>query len=389
MAEPESGEVTQDFATPQWQQWTFNVSQSPLLSNFSDEFIKGNNFVKSLEWSPDGACLLSNSEDNAIRLFEYHTIASDTGSHMKASLFVNPGGAVYDMKWYPKMNSQDLSSCCFLTTSKDHPIHLWDGFSGQLRASYRYFNNLDELSSAYCITFDGQNNLYCGLTKGEIGAFDISRPGRDPVLSINNGSLSQRKKRRLQTGIISCLRFQAESTLFGAGSYDNSVAIYDSRDTSQPSFFLYPQNSNGDSEGSGVTQIEFAEGLLFSASRKSNHVLCWDLRNPSQVLHQYWRISNTNQHVLFHLSPPASSVQMLASGSQDGQVLFYDLEGHLVSQVLAHHDACGTVQFHPFMNLLATGSGERKFNFLFDDSPRTEPVSDPRVSIWSLPLQST
>ena len=33
-----------------------------------------NNFLKGVKWSPDGTCLLTNSEDHKIRLFEMYEI---------------------------------------------------------------------------------------------------------------------------------------------------------------------------------------------------------------------------------------------------------------------------------------------------------------------------
>jgi telomerase Cajal body protein 1 len=40
---------------------------------------------------------------------------------------------VYDFCWYPMMRPGDLASCCYVSTSRDHPIHLWDAFTGQVR----------------------------------------------------------------------------------------------------------------------------------------------------------------------------------------------------------------------------------------------------------------
>jgi WD40 repeat protein len=51
------------------------------------------------------------------------------------------------------MQPSEPASCCYLSTSRDHPIHLWDAFTGQLRASYRAYDHMDELAAAYCVTF--------------------------------------------------------------------------------------------------------------------------------------------------------------------------------------------------------------------------------------------
>ena len=32
--------------------------------------------------------------------------------------------------------------CSLISTSKDHPVHLWDAFTGHIRCSYLSFNHL-------------------------------------------------------------------------------------------------------------------------------------------------------------------------------------------------------------------------------------------------------
>lgn len=58
--------------------------------------------------------------------------------------------------------------------------------------------------------------------------------------------------------------------------------------------------------GSGVTQIEFSPcgTKLFSAVRRNNEFLCWDLRNPGTILYSLQgRQSDTNQRIQFNLAP--------------------------------------------------------------------------------------
>lgn len=77
------------------------------------------------------------------------------------------GETVYDFQWYPLMQATDPSTCCFASTSRDHPIHLWDAFTGTLRASYRAYNHLDELTAATSIAFspNGQK-IFAGKRPG-------------------------------------------------------------------------------------------------------------------------------------------------------------------------------------------------------------------------------
>ncbi|KAF9920782.1 Telomerase Cajal body protein 1, partial [Modicella reniformis] len=63
-----------------------------------------------------------NNEWYTYQLFEYTPLAP--------GLLIKEGEVVYDMCWYPAMNSQDPGTCCVLSSSRDHPVHLWDAYTG-------------------------------------------------------------------------------------------------------------------------------------------------------------------------------------------------------------------------------------------------------------------
>lgn len=63
--------------------------------------------------------------------------------------------------------------------------------------------------------------------------------------------------------------------------------------------------------GSGVTQIEFSScGMkLFSVVRKNSEFLCWDLRNPGNILYSLGgRQSNTNQRIQFDITTDTEQI---------------------------------------------------------------------------------
>lgn len=65
-----------------------------------------------------------------------------------------------------------LSSC------RDNPIHLWDAYSGQLVATYRAYNQVDEVVAANCVAFDAAGaKIYSGYDK-TVRIFDVTQPGR-------------------------------------------------------------------------------------------------------------------------------------------------------------------------------------------------------------------
>lgn len=134
-----------------------------------------NNFLKGVKWSPDGTCLLSNSDDNILRLFE----PSLTEQPSRSVLQFYPGDTIFDYEWYPLMRSMDPNTCCLASTSRGHPIHLWDAFTGARRASYCAYDHLDEPVSALSLCFNPSGeNIIAGYDE-EIRIFDLTQPGRN------------------------------------------------------------------------------------------------------------------------------------------------------------------------------------------------------------------
>lgn len=73
----------------------------------------------------------------------------------------------------------DLLFFSLASSSRDNPVHVWDAFYGEVRASFRPYNHLDELTAAHSLCFspDGAQ-LYCGFDK-MVRVFHTERPGRD------------------------------------------------------------------------------------------------------------------------------------------------------------------------------------------------------------------
>jgi WD40 repeat protein len=147
-----------------------------------------------IKWSPDGLCLLACADDQSVRLFEVQQGSpsaspstssvtpgwSDEHETMRSVLKVHEGETVYDMAWLPGMSSSSPESCVFFTTSKDHPVHAWDAFTGVSRGSYCAYTDAEELDSALSVCFDsmGGDKIYAGYNN-LIRVYDVTRPGRE------------------------------------------------------------------------------------------------------------------------------------------------------------------------------------------------------------------
>lgn len=211
------------------------------------------NFLKSLQFSPDGSCLLSSSENGRLQVWnvtdngfvernKYYYYSSTTNESTELAPVqeistdvkisnplsmqhdINAGESVFDCKWHPYANAQDSNSFCFATTCRDHPIHIWDATTGTIRGTYRSHNHLDELDTANCLTFNlTGERIYSGSNR-MIRCFDVANPG------CGHTDIPTCKSRRDvmgQKGIISALSFNPDySGAYAAGSFNNSVCIY-------------------------------------------------------------------------------------------------------------------------------------------------------------------
>lgn len=131
------------------------------------------NFFKGCKWAPDGLCLMTNSDDNTIRLINTpsQVLAKQAPQdndlyEIDSCLSIKEAETIYDFAWWPLMNSMYPSTCCLATTARDQPIHLWDAFSGNLRATYIAKNNVDEVKCAHSLAFScSGEQMVCGFNK--------------------------------------------------------------------------------------------------------------------------------------------------------------------------------------------------------------------------------
>lgn len=354
-----------------------DFSQNPqmLTGSWAEYTHTPENYLKGCKWAPDGSCILSNSADNVLRVYnlpsEIYSGSWDLLSEMSPVLRMTEGDTIYDYCWFPKMSSLDPDTCFIASSSRDNPVHIWDAFYGDLRATFRPYNHLDELTAAHSLRFspDG-SQLYCGFEK-TVRVFYTERPGRDceerPTVVKKQG----------QSGIISCLAFSPSQPVYACGSYSRTVGLYSCEDGSM--LALLPQRHNG-----GVTHLLFSpDGYhLYTGGRKDPEILCWDLRDPGRVLFSLPRTVSTNQRIYFDLDP---SGRYLMSGDTEGVMSVWDIltapsDGNEdvlqpFLQFQAHRDCTNGISIHPFMPLVASCSGQRQFPSP-DDSDGSDSESD-------------
>jgi len=335
--------------------------------------------LRGCTWAPDGLCILSNSHDNILRLFnlprglltgQFNNIEPE----MESVLQIPEGESIYDYAWWPLMNSMDPPTCCFVSTAKSQPIHLFDAFNGKLRATYRIINRLDEVATANSVCFSPCGvRLFAGLD-AEYRIFDTQIPGKEStVVSL-----------RHQKGIISTMVASSTGVL-ATGTYNKHIGLYDSESGEQ--ITLMENTHRG-----GITQLKFIqdnENYLLSGARKCSRLKCWDLRKMTVPVWEVTRECSTNQRIQFDIS---TSGKFLLSGSTQGKLHFWGLSlgGSMIQEakvVEAHRSASNAASIHPFAPICASGSGQRVFPAVADsdseDTLTATPVSDNSLTLWT------
>lgn len=304
--------------------------------------------------------------------------ADEAADSYAANCVVNEGESVYDFCWYPYMSASDPVTSVFATTSRDHPIHLWDASSGQLRCTYRAYDAVDEITAAFSIAFNPTGTkIFAGYNKS-VRVFDLHRPGRD----FEQYSTVQGNKEG-QTGIMSAMAFcPTHSGMLAIGSYSKTAAIY-REDNMELLYVLHGH------EG-GITHVQFSKdgNYLYTGGRKDPYILCWDMRKAVDVVYKLYRSSeDTNQRILFDIDPLS---RHLCTGGQDGIVHIYDLQtGQWVSGFQAALDTVNGFSFHPFLPMATSSSGQRRFVGPDDGNEELHLSGEENcASVWSFSVAS-
>ena len=388
--------------------------ESPLLIARSADIKGEGNFPQGCSFSPDFLCILtSTAGDHRLRLYNTPTVheRNVTPVEWQTALSIQGGDSIRSYSWFPHMNSSNAASCCFLAAGRDQPIHLYDAYTGRIRATYRPFNSLDEMESPTVATFSPDGcRIYAGGFSSDrvIHVFETSIPGRDST------TLRLGKTRRSpdgQKGLVSAMAFspRTHNHVFCVGTYaPGSIYVYDERLSSgnpaatllqgvcvvghgmgharkKRRFVTTEENDNDLFSAAkvkwfhtrargGVTQLSFSPSndyTLYSASRRSDSILAWDLRMvsgnedyascPIRGIANYATTSDTNQRLEFDFD---ENGERLLVGGLDKCVRIYNVQsGKLIGKLEGLDDVANGVSYGSGggLGLLAVATGARRF----------------------------
>jgi telomerase Cajal body protein 1 len=250
--------------------------------------------------------------------------------HLTPYHVIEPADSVTAITLYPFFSLQDPATALVLSSVKDHPIRLQSAFTGHLAASYPLVNPMTEaFISPHSLLFSNQGDKLVTGSETLISIFDISRPGDEPVSSMETGH----KKRRgiansdaaSMRGIVSALAIDPASGLLAAGTYSRYLGLYDSigQGNCIGVFSVKGTSADADIGGLGITQVDWSPcgRYLFISERKSDGTMVYDIRQTGQLLS--WtkgRRTQTNQRLGVDLYPTGDDGLELWAGGLDGCV---------------------------------------------------------------------
>ncbi|KAE8409819.1 WD40-repeat-containing domain protein [Aspergillus pseudonomiae] len=380
---------------------------TPSTACGADKSASDTNFVKSVEWTPDGTTLLTDSADYHIRTYILppDLLEERPSPHRLSPYSVLPSAEpTYAAAIYPYYSLQDPATTLFLSSVRDHPIRLASTLAPTLLATYSLIHPTTEafitphsiiyphaLGGTHFLT--GSDSLIC--------LFDVSRPGNDGPVSWMPTIPSKRK----QTvgggvgmkGIISAMAINpTEDGILAAGTFSRQVGLYDSNGTGQSlgTFSIAKTDASHRIGGRGITQLLWSPcgRYLYIAERKSDGVMIYDIRVTGQLLG--WlegRKAITNQRMKVDIvSTNQGTSHEIWGGGTDGFMRVWRDPTHTaggqepVSEWKIHNDSVSSTVLHPMGNVVATCAGQRHYSD--DDGSSSREKPDNSVKVWSMPF---
>lgn len=303
---------------------------------------KSDNYFRSVDWSPDGTCLITNSADNSIRTFIVPPELLDEHDH---PLRLEPYSAIRlresadAIACHPAYNLEDVSTTLILSAVNEHPIRLNSALTGDLIASYPLVNpNTEAYIKPQSMMFTDDGSYFITGSQNLISTFDVSRPGSAPLTSIKTGPKKSNGSWSNPTlslrGLVSALAVDRQYNVLAAGTFSRQIGLYDAAGQGECVGVFSIAGTEADKTifGNGVTGLAWSDcgRYLYINERKSDGVLIYDIRQSGQLLS--WvcgRAAMTNQRMKVDLTFDVNSgTRSIWAGGQDGKLRRW-IDAHL------------------------------------------------------------
>lgn len=272
------------------------ASHDPLVSESMELISIPNGFLKNVKASPKKNLLAIPQNGSKVHVLQVDGTLTCTIYTLNETNCIS---------WFPFQTDVGVLAAA----SNDRPIVLYNTNDGTEICSYLTMNHIEQIDAPLAMDFiHDASRLVCGGFES-VRMFDIQRPGKEHDLI--KLSPTRASKEGLK-GRVSALTVRQDSSQIAAlGTFnDGGLGIMD----------LKSHQLIFESTGrlGSVQQIAFSEDgwSMYTYSRRSERILCWDLRSMairSEILRPNM---NTNQRLHFDLY----SNDLIAFGDSIGNV---------------------------------------------------------------------
>ncbi|KAK8893882.1 Telomerase Cajal body protein 1 [Tritrichomonas musculus] len=351
------------------------------MNDFSlcDNAFNINFLPRLMKWSPDGSSLIASSFSNNLTIFNKMSMNSIEQEDRTEIAFLNKVDltfpkAVTNYSWYPLMNFEDPSSCCFACIVPFQPIQLVDSNSGRIRSMYHcQYNNYP--ASLTSVVFNG-GSLLAGGTRtlfecpiqrsGCLGKPVIECPGS--VMTITSHPVSAYLALGISTGDIVFIDSRNYQVIFSDKFHNHAVDQ------------IAWTNSSSFS----------SQDIVFLSARLENEVIGLDTRMPNIPITVIETKRNTSRIISLSCSNYENDKCFLFVGNEE--------EGAKVLDIKADTQLLGSIGNGPTplavynkkMNVVAVASGkheiiENEYDYSDDDNEKNIEVTfEPKLNSFQI-----
>ncbi|KAH0547653.1 hypothetical protein FGG08_000142 [Glutinoglossum americanum] len=321
---------------------------------------------------------------------------------------------------YSLLFTIDPSTTCFLTSTRDHPIHLQDALTPRIRGTYPLTSPTTEkfIAPNSVLWSSSGTKFICG-SDALISVFDVSRVGAGPAE--RHPTIPSKRKKIVgggvgMKGIVSALGLsdQTGGGILAAGTFTRMIGLYGSEGSGDCiAVFPIEQAGEGSSTGragAGITALEWSPcgRYLYVAERKSTEILVYDIRVAGRRLGSLTgRTASSNQRLGIHVVLTDRGHEVWA-GCDDGTVRVWqnatgdsEMSRQPDRAWKAHDGPVAATIVHPSGTVVGTCSGQRDVSIDTDEGPeesdvctkllsaspasrRTKQIFDNTLKIWKI-----